>query len=215
MKIFFANLIKKIEYVKISDGFHQLTEFFHMLVNIAYHHKRIPNFFNKIENILKIFEDSLKKYSNYEIFQIFSSNKRILLFLIKEKLLVIDDHISHIMISDKYIERQYHTFFYPEIEAILKKGPDEIKQERYDSCNLPIQYNILNNTRKLCFNEENIENGKDESEEEENDNEMTLYEEEEENMFNEKNIKKGPIEKFEENRNIGENEDNICKLILK
>ncbi|KAK8871487.1 hypothetical protein M9Y10_007216 [Tritrichomonas musculus] len=186
-----------------------------MLVNIAYHHKRIPNFFNKIENILKIFEDSLKKYSNYEIFQIFSSNKRILLFLIKEKLLVIDDHISHIMISDKYIERQYHTFFYPEIEAILKKGPDEIKQERYDSCNLPIQYNILNNTRKLCFNEENIENGKDESEEEENDNEMTLYEEEEENMFNEKNIKKGPIEKFEENRNIGENEDNICKLILK
>lgn len=45
-------------------------------MKIANNHKRCPNFYNKIESVLSNFKEDIKKYSNFEVFQIFSGNKR-------------------------------------------------------------------------------------------------------------------------------------------
>ncbi|KAK8876257.1 hypothetical protein M9Y10_006452 [Tritrichomonas musculus] len=80
---------------KISDNKHDLLSLLHLIPKILNKHHRLPNFFSLIEKILLIFKEDIKKYfSNSEIFNIFKSNKKILLFLIEQQIIVIDEHIA-------------------------------------------------------------------------------------------------------------------------
>ena len=68
--------------------FIHLNLFLHMISKIASDHHRLPNFINKIEKILKYLKDDITRYfSNSSIFNIFSESKRILLFLLEEKII--------------------------------------------------------------------------------------------------------------------------------
>ena len=74
---------------KIYDDQQKLNSLLHLILKIANNYFNGPTFFAKIERILKLFISSIKKYfSNYEIFNIFKSNKQILLFLIEEQVLI-------------------------------------------------------------------------------------------------------------------------------
>ena len=76
----------------ISDNHYILLSLLHLISKIGNNHYRFPNFFSKIEKILLIFKEDIKKhFSNSEIFNIFKSNKRILLFLIEQQIIVIDE----------------------------------------------------------------------------------------------------------------------------
>ena len=119
-KIHFENLVKIIGEKKIREDSYKLKSFFYLLINISNNHKRCSDFFVKIDQVMKIFSDDIKKYfSNYEIFQIFSKNKRILLYLIKANLFTIDHQIAEIMQNGHYKESQYFQYFGPEITCIL------------------------------------------------------------------------------------------------
>lgn len=58
-----------------------------LISQIANYYHHTPIFYEKIEQILKYFQPiDQKRLSNKEIFEIFSQNKRILLFLITENI---------------------------------------------------------------------------------------------------------------------------------
>ncbi|KAK8846939.1 hypothetical protein M9Y10_019508 [Tritrichomonas musculus] len=110
-----------------------------IISNIIKNHRRNSDFFNKIKKIILIFETDIKKnFTNLEIFHIFKSHKIILLFMIKEKILTLNESIVKIITQDKYIIRKYPEYFYEEIknyidkEAINKFMPKEQFQEKYD-----------------------------------------------------------------------------------
>ena len=66
-------------------------------------------------------EKITKLFSNNEIFEIFKNNKRILLFLIEEKIILIDENFKSTITSHKYINMNYFEYFYPEIKNIFNK----------------------------------------------------------------------------------------------
>lgn len=90
----FPNLKLKFDEYQISNSKYKLILLFRLIVTFANYHKRSPFFFNKIEHIILIFQVEMKNYfSNREIFNIFKSNKRLLLFLIEKKMMNIDKFI--------------------------------------------------------------------------------------------------------------------------
>ena len=116
------NLLILFKEKKIQDDKHDLMTLFHLITKIANNHYRGPLFFEKIDKILLIFQDDFKKkFSNSEIFNIFKSNKRILLFLIEQKLIIIDDYIIKKIIEQKYVKKYYPQYFLPEIKPFVNK----------------------------------------------------------------------------------------------
>ena len=90
------------------------------LLVISNNHHRTPNFFNNLEKIIKLIEEPIKeKISNFEIFLIFKSNKRILLFLIQNQILSIDKTITNFTMKKRYYNEQYSHYFYPEIKDFI------------------------------------------------------------------------------------------------
>lgn len=74
------------------------------------------NFFDKITKLLISLKDILiQSFSNHRIFDIFKDNKKLLLSLLKEKIIILDDSIINPMQSEKYIEKDYPLYFAPEI----------------------------------------------------------------------------------------------------
>ena len=101
------NLLKKDEFnnFKISDNQYDFLSLLHLISKIGNNCHRFPIFFSKIERILQFFKEDIQKYfTNSEIFNIFKRNKRILLFLIEQKVIVIDEYIvKKITKTEKYI----------------------------------------------------------------------------------------------------------------
>lgn len=156
----FQNLKQIFDEIKLHEDKHKLMSLLHLLLKITNNHHRNCNFFDKIEKIILIFHDDIKKYYlNSEIFNIFKSNKRILLFLIEQKLMVMDEYIVKKMIQRKYVKFNYPQYFLPEIlpfkdkkwllerssDILLKNVIEEIKKGE-----LPV--NFYNN-RKIGEND--------------------------------------------------------------
>lgn len=81
------SLLDKMQNQKDSNTFKKILS---LIAGIADNYHRTSIFFGKIYEILKFLQKSIKQsLSNYEIFQIFKSNKKIILFLIKEKIITI------------------------------------------------------------------------------------------------------------------------------
>lgn len=126
----FQNLNSFINEHKFNDCRYKLKMSLHLIIKIANNHHRSSDFISKIEKILLIFKDKMKEYySNNDIFNIFKSNKRILLFLIEQEMLKIDEYIAKMMISPKYIKAKYHQYFAPEIKPFIS---EKLKQPRYE-----------------------------------------------------------------------------------
>ena len=119
----FIILESKFNDKKIKDHSYELLSLLHLISKIGNNHHRFPNFFSKLEQILLIFKEDIKKYfPNSEIFNIFKSNKRILLFLIEQQLIIIDEYIvKRITETDKYIESKYPQYFQPEILPFINE----------------------------------------------------------------------------------------------
>ena len=117
----FHNLKIFFEDTKIRDHQHEFRLFWRMLMKIVNNHHHGPNFLSKIEQIILYFKDDIKKYSNIEKFNLFKSNKRILLFLIEEKILIVDEYFIRQIIKDKYLLYNYHLYFAPEIKPFINE----------------------------------------------------------------------------------------------
>ena len=108
---------------KIIDDQNKLKSILHLICKISdsYHYEH--NFFDKIDQILSNFKNDIKKhFSNDEIFNIFKSNKRILLFLIDEQIIVINESIVKIILNkNKYSLAKYPQYFAPELRPFINK----------------------------------------------------------------------------------------------
>lgn len=118
----FENLIKLIEKPEILKDRYNLNELLHIILNIANYHHRGVDFFSKIENILQKIQAAIKtNFNNWELFKIFKSNKRILLFLFKKKIIKIDELILKKMEKEKYETSDYLHYFSPEIKEFFEE----------------------------------------------------------------------------------------------
>ena len=89
----FNKFIKLLTHHKIQDDKHKLAAVLYLISVIINYHYRTTNFFDKIFNIILFLKPYIQKnYTNREIFNFFS-NKKVLLFLIKEKLISCDKFI--------------------------------------------------------------------------------------------------------------------------
>lgn len=106
----------------INDRFkeckYSINSLLHLLTEIGNNHHRSNNFFSKIEKIILIIKDQIKQnFSQSEIFNIFRSNKRLLLFAIKEKLIIMDKSIAQKIMT----EINKSIYFLPEIKPFLSE----------------------------------------------------------------------------------------------
>ena len=119
----FIILQRKFNDTKIKDNLYELLYLLHLISKIGNNHRRFSNFFSKIERILHIFKKDIKNYfPNSEIFNIFKNNKRILLFLSEQQIIVFDEYIvKKISKTDKFIEAKYPQYFQPEIQPFINE----------------------------------------------------------------------------------------------
>ena len=93
----FIQLIDNLKIPKNPDLFKSLLE---LILNIANHHHRVSDFYDKIFKILKNYKKEIQEnFTNSSIFNFFESNKRLVLFLIDEKLLIIDKTIANSILA--------------------------------------------------------------------------------------------------------------------
>lgn len=80
----YQELIKLFDDERTKKNPHDIKIILCLLLKISNNHYRSTNFFSKIEKIILFFKDEIKNnFTNRDIFDIFKSNKRILLFLIE------------------------------------------------------------------------------------------------------------------------------------
>lgn len=131
----YSTLIKLFDKLKIGDNFHLFKSLLHLLLEISNNHNRKNNLIGKIEQIIKHFKDQIKlHFQNWEIFNIFVANRRIILFLIEEKIIKIDNYVFTRLINESDVYREY---FFPEIrpfltDKIIKKYEIQKLVKKYD-----------------------------------------------------------------------------------
>lgn len=136
-KAYYLNLLKLLDNPEIRNSPSELSTTLRLLLEIANNHHRLPDFFNKITQVLLLFKDDIKKhFSNIELFHLFKKNKEILLILIEQKMLTIDQAIVDVFTSPKFRQHRYPCYFSPEIQnfEIDSHIQREIKT-KIDECN--------------------------------------------------------------------------------
>ncbi|KAK8839663.1 hypothetical protein M9Y10_032033 [Tritrichomonas musculus] len=114
------NFVQVINDQKIQADKYEFKSLIQIINKISDNHQRILNFIEKIERILVFFKTDLNKYfTNSEKFELFKGNKRLLLFLIEEKIVTIDETVFLSFVSEENKVMRYIEYFRPEIKEIL------------------------------------------------------------------------------------------------
>ncbi|KAK8865481.1 hypothetical protein M9Y10_011036 [Tritrichomonas musculus] len=123
--------------IKFPENRHDMQLLLCILYRISNNHYRTHILYSRIEKIILSIKDKIKQtFSNYEIFENFKNNKKILLFLFKESIISIDKSIISVMTSIKFKEANYPQFFSTEINSIsqekieLNLTPEEFERKR-------------------------------------------------------------------------------------
>lgn len=125
----YQNMIQLFNDYKIAEKPDDLKEILYIIVSISNNFNRNFNFWKKIEQIILFFRKQIQEFwPNIERFHIFKENKRLLLFLINEKIVILDNQILDLFFNPKFISNNYIPYFYPEINEMLKNNLD-IKDE--------------------------------------------------------------------------------------
>ena len=86
-----TKIIQTVNDSKDLENRYEFKSFLYLILKIATNHCSASNLFNKITNLLNYFKDPIKQsFSNTEIFDIFESNRKLLLFLIKNTINIIE-----------------------------------------------------------------------------------------------------------------------------
>ena len=114
----YKQLIDILEKQQFLENKEDTILILHLLVQISNNHHRQSNFFKKIIKILEYFLPIIKQtFTNSQIFELFKSNKAIILFLIENKAIKVDKYIAKsIFYQSQKTNTNYCHFFYPEIK---------------------------------------------------------------------------------------------------
>ena len=116
----YETLIQVLKEQNIIKDLKDMKEILYLISIIGDNFHRSNTFFHKLELILQNLKEKITKlFSNNEIFEIFKNNKRILLFLIEEQIILIDENFISTITNGNYIGKHYFEYFYPEIINIF------------------------------------------------------------------------------------------------
>lgn len=122
----YQNLLTLIDENHIRDLYSELKNFLHLIVSISNDHYRTSDFFGKIEQLILQFKDEISKnFTNLQIFKIFKPNKRILLFLIEQKLFEFNESIAQLVKQKE--SSNFIIYFYPELKDFIQIQNKEIE----------------------------------------------------------------------------------------
>ena len=116
----------------ITNNKQNLQDLLHMILNISNNHIRNSSFINKLIQIfLFILQDIQINFSDKDIYNIFKSNKLLILFLIENKIIIPSEElIRNIITKFRPGKLQYRYFLYPTIKKYINKNEqDEIEKE--------------------------------------------------------------------------------------
>lgn len=114
--------IQVLEDQQILEDIHELRELLCLIIAVGNHHHRNKNFFSKIERILQHLKNKIIQYfTNTEIFSLFQKNKRLLLFLIEEKIMTVSEYFVAQITDDCFVQNKYVEYFAPEIKSFVTK----------------------------------------------------------------------------------------------
>ena len=138
----YENFLKSVSEYQITEDKYKLKSVLQLINAVGNNHRRVKNFFCKLEQILVHFKKDIEKYfKNSEVFEVFENNKRILLFLIEEKIMIIDEYIASRIARKKYLAE----YFAPELKPFFTE--EFIK--KYGDKNLYLREEIfINNIKK-------------------------------------------------------------------
>lgn len=152
----FGNLINYLDNQKISRDRCNLKCFLRLILNVTNDHNQPFVFMKKIGRIFKSIHGSITQFfSNWDIFEIFKSNKRIILLLFDEKILLPDKQIYYVIINDTYKTNFYPEYFFIEFESYFN---DKLKKEIISNISEDndINYQIYSEKRQKGINDNYI-----------------------------------------------------------
>ena len=137
----YQNIITFLNTQQIDQDVIEMKAFLQFISKISKNHHATSLFFSKIEHILLHYKESIKQtFSNEEIFDIFKNSRRILRFIFKNGIIVVDDFILTLLLeksrgdfqkareiflleSDlddtKSIKFYYYYYFYQEMKSLF------------------------------------------------------------------------------------------------
>ena len=119
--------------IKIRDNQYDIKLIMHIINEISKFHFRGGNFFSKIERILQYFKNEITThYSSLELMTIFEDNKRIALFFLKEKIIIVGDVIHTINFNFFRPERDNYYNLLSKRNTLPKKESDEESYKQFD-----------------------------------------------------------------------------------
>lgn len=105
----YKSIIQSIDDIKIVNDRLKLIEFLHLIQSIANNYHRRGQFYEKIERIIiKILPKISEFFTQEQIFNIFCTNNRLLLFLINEKVI----ELNHFLINKVIHDRKFTNLMY-------------------------------------------------------------------------------------------------------
>ena len=139
----FENLINFFERQKFKENREELKNLLNLISIISKNHHRHHYFINRIEKILLYFKEDIKQtFSNSEIFEFFKNDKRILLFLFKNEILMPNDFILNYILETK--ERR--LYFYDEIKIFINQEQKESIENELSN----LDKDTINNYEEKC-----------------------------------------------------------------
>ena len=116
----YHNVVIRLENINFISDTDNIRQILYLLAQLSDCHYRKSNFFGKIEKLLEFLKDSIqKRFSRDEIFNIFRKNKRILLFLFEQGLLILDQPLIKLFCTNEYRRYRYISYFSPEIKPLI------------------------------------------------------------------------------------------------
>lgn len=116
----YQNFINSFSNLNIPKDYYEIKSIINLIQKIANNHHRSQSFFTKIEQVL-IHIHQRNFFKEIKVFNICKNNKRLLLFLIQNGIIIIDDYIVNIIKKTKYKEFDYKFYFLPEIIQFLSQ----------------------------------------------------------------------------------------------
>ena len=136
----YQNFITICDESDVHHHKHKIKSILYLISKISNNHHRTHNFFNKIGQIIQHLHHRIKHYfTDQEIFNVFKSNKRVLLLLFEEKIITVDENIKYVMVNGIYKTANYDYYFFPELQPFLDENfikevtetlPDDFEEKR-------------------------------------------------------------------------------------
>ena len=146
----FQNFSYLISFNEILKDRNEFIETIQLLVAISCNHHRSPTFFEKIENFLLSIKDEIHQHlTNQEIFKIFNKNKRILLFLVEQKILD-PNSIKFDVKIDPEKKVDLLLYMYPEFKKLSKNKSIYKAVKKFDSQYFQEKRKIGENEQYIC-----------------------------------------------------------------